>query len=125
MKQEKKRNNSKKSSKQNAREADTQTIIQETDNSLSKSRSSQGTKQPSQEESISASGKIKKKFVMSPAMSVELKESIKNDNIITDNSKIEEDKQNDNAQVMDAKRTRFLLHGSSNEDIIKKSFKDN
>ena len=125
MKQEKKKNNSKKSSKQNAREADTQTIIQETDNSLSKSRSSHGTKQQSPEASKSASGKIKKKFVMSPAMSVELKESIKNDNIITDNSKIDEENQNDNAQVMDAKRTRFLLNGVSNEEIIKKSFKDN
>tara|TARA_B110000285_G_C14701802_1_gene413783 strand:+ start:242 stop:448 length:207 start_codon:yes stop_codon:yes gene_type:complete len=62
---------------------------------------------------------------MSPAMSVELKDSIKNENVITDKSKFEEGEKDENIHVLDAKRTRFLLHGGSDEDVIKKSFKDN
>ena len=71
-----------------------------------------------------ASGKIKKKFVLSPAMSVELKDTIKNDNIITDNSKFNDEPKDENIHLMDAKRTRFLLDGVSDAEVIKKSFKD-
>jgi hypothetical protein len=66
--------------------------------------------------------KIRQRFVLSPAQSVDMKEEIKQASIITDNSLEAKDP---NLNMKDAANARFLLSGGSDQDIIKKKFLDN